>query len=364
MHKNLKRGLAKGALDLEAKTWPGLAELSLFRVIGSVWPTSDMNHAVISPARLLMGAYLGLGRVRALPDLASGLFLCTLYLQFEHLSKRLVPEAINFLINTVLHLCPNQFKDASSFPGSFPSPDFRSDLCRPLNINVKKVVGLSVEKPNLAGILCGDDSGEQTKVDLLALAVDLLKRFADIYYGLDGFIELYQPIRDIIPKLDAKKLPTDLEVRELVEVSFYPPHLPIQIRIASLNGATSRLLKFSAQARKPLALQAHKPIPIPTYIPKFESTSSSYLRRQDPDHERNEASKLRHQYKQERKGAIRELRKDSRFLAAVEQKKQSEKDQAYKDSMNKVFGSIEGERAEQKVMEREKSRDKKRSGRK
>jgi len=125
-----------------------------------------------------------------------------------------------------------------------------------------------------------------------------------------------------------------------------------------------RLLKFSSQARQPLMLQAHKPIPIPTYIPKFESTSSSYLRRQDPDHERNEASKLRHQYKQEKKGAIRELRKDARFLAAVEQKKQSEKDRAYKDSMKKVYGSIEGERAEQKALDREKAKEKKRSGRK
>lgn len=41
-----------------------------------------------------------------------------------------------------------------------------------------------------------------------------------------------------------------------------------------------------------------------------------------------------------------------------------EKDNAYKSSMNKVFSSIEGERAEQKAMEREKARDKKRSGRK
>jgi nucleolar protein 14 len=73
---------------------------------------------------------------------------------------------------------------------------------------------------------------------------------------------------------------------------------------------------------------------------------------------------LRYQYKQERKGAIRELRKDSRFLASVEQKKQLDKDRAYKDSMKKVFGSIEGERAEQKAMEREKFREKKRSGRK
>ena len=364
MHKNLKRGLSKPALDLEAKTWPGLAELALFRIIGIVWPTSDMNHAVISPARLLMGAYLGLGRIRSLTDIASGLFLCTLFLQFEDLSKRFVPEAINFLINTVLHLCPHQFKDISSIPGAFPCPDFGSDICRPLNIGETKVANTTVEKPNLVAILCGNISSEQTKVDLLGLAFDLLGRFADMYKSLDGFIELYQPIHSVISKLNTRKLAKELQVSEPINVPCYPSDTVVQTRVTSLNDTTKRLLKFSTQARRPLALQAHKPIPIPTYIPKFDSTSSSYLRRQDPDHERNEASKLRHQYKQERKGAIRELRKDSRFIAGVEQKKQSEKDQAYKDSMKKVLGSIEDERAEQKAMEREKSREKKRSGRK
>lgn len=92
--------------------------------------------------------------------------------------------------------------------------------------------------------------------------------------------------------------------------------------------------------------------------------SSSYLRHQDPDHERNEAAKLRSQYKQERKGAIRELRKDARFLAGVEQEKQREKDRAYNERMKRVFGSIEGERAEEKAMEREKNREKRRAGRK
>lgn len=70
------------------------------------------------------------------------------------------------------------------------------------------------------------------------------------------------------------------------------------------------------------------------------------------------------QYKQERKGAIRELRKDARFLAAEQQKKQKEKDKTYHDSMKKVFGALESERAEQKQMEKEKAREKKRSGRK
>jgi len=91
-------------------------------------------------------------------------------------------------------------------------------------------------------------------------------------------------------------------------------------------------------------------------------TTSNYLRQRDPDFEKNEAAKLKYQYKQERKGAIRELRKDARFLAAVEHEKQKEKDEAYRNSMKKAFSSIEGERAEQKAMEREKARDKRRRG--
>lgn len=125
-----------------------------------------------------------------------------------------------------------------------------------------------------------------------------------------------------------------------------------------------RLLRFAGQQRLPLTLQAHKPIPIPSYVPKFESSSSSYLRSRDPDYEKNEASKLRHQLKQEKKGAIRELRKDARFLAGVQQTQQREKDRTYKERMAGVFGSMESERAEQKALDREKQKLKRRSGRK
>lgn len=81
MHKNLVRGLSQGA-DLDhAKTWPGIAELSLLRLLGKLWSASDMNHAVISPARVLIGSYLSLARIRSMRDIASGLFLCTILLQ-------------------------------------------------------------------------------------------------------------------------------------------------------------------------------------------------------------------------------------------------------------------------------------------
>ncbi|KAI0921150.1 hypothetical protein AcV5_001156 [Taiwanofungus camphoratus] len=347
MQKNLKRGLSHGATEPGAKTWPGLPELSFLHVIALIWPTSDKSHHVISPARLLMGAYLGLCRVRSLQDLTSGLFLCTLFMQYETLSKRFVPEAINFLANSILHLAPHSFEDLSSIPGYFPCPDFRSEQCLPLTIDVGRARKKNLNKPNLPQLLNDKTFDEQAKVDLLGLSLELILRFADMYKSLDGFIELYEPIAELLAGVEAKDLPTDL-----------------MARLTSLRDTLSRLLKFARQARRPLLLQAHKPIPIPTFVPKFEQSSSNYLRNRDPDHERNEAAKLRRQYKEEKKGAIRELRKDARFLAAEQQKEQRQKDHAYRDRMKKVFSTIESERAEEKAMEREKMKEKKRSGRK
>lgn len=48
----------------------------------------------------------------------------------------------------------------------------------------------------------------------------------------------------------------------------------------------------------------------------------------DPDTERNNLAKLRKQLKEEKKGAIRELRKDARFLAGERNRMRDEKDQA------------------------------------
>lgn len=206
MHKNLKHGLSQGSLDPATKTWPGLPELSLLRIIGSIWSTSDLNHAVVSPTRVLMGAYLGLGRVRSLADIASGLFLCTLFLQFEALSKRLVPEAVNFVINSILHLAPHRYKTQSSLPGSFPSPDFRSELCQPLSLNCETSTPVSPKSANLASLMLQDRPTEQAKSDLLAVALNLLVRYAEMYKGFDAFIELYEPIWEIIKNIDAQTL--------------------------------------------------------------------------------------------------------------------------------------------------------------
>jgi nucleolar protein 14 len=81
MQKNLNHALAAGSGSQDAKTWPGPSEIALLRLIGIIWSTSDKNHSVVGPARLLMGSYLGLSRIRSLSDIGSGLFLCTVFFQ-------------------------------------------------------------------------------------------------------------------------------------------------------------------------------------------------------------------------------------------------------------------------------------------
>jgi nucleolar protein 14 len=122
------------------------------------------------------------------------------------------------------------------------------------------------------------------------------------------------------------------------------------------------MLGHARTSRQPLALQAHKPIPIATYAPRFEDDFAPG-RHYDPDVERNSSAKVKALYKKERKGAIRELRKDNRFLAGEKAKERMEKDTAYEAKMKRVIGGINMERAEEKEMQREKSREKKRAGR-
>jgi nucleolar protein 14 len=369
MEKNLKRGLSLPASP--SRVFPALPELALLRTAGALFPPSDMHHPVLSPARLLVGAYLALGlpRVRALADLASGLFLCGLCAAWEARSRRLVPEAVAFCVNAVARVAPARWKEAGDVPGAFPLPEWGAT--RGLRLKRGEGEGADVAKPNLVEMLTaepGVDEGRM-KVELLSAALKTLSRFAEMYKDLDGFIELFQPVLDVFNGVQAQKLPQSLQVcfsfvlldRQLIY------HL--QTQLASAQDALGRLLKFARQSRRPLLLQAHKPIPIPTYLPKFSmSTSGSLfaLGHVDPDRERAEAQKLRRQYKQEKKGAMRELRKDARFMADVREKEQREKDEAYEKRMRRVAGNLEGERAEEKQEARAKEREKqrRRAGRK
>lgn len=104
-------------LNSSRATLPTPGDLVILTAIGTIFPTSDHFHQIVTPAILSMGRYLGLKIPQSLSDLATGAYLCTLSLQYQKLSKRYVPELVNFIENSLCVLAPTKL---SKPPGNFP----------------------------------------------------------------------------------------------------------------------------------------------------------------------------------------------------------------------------------------------------
>ena len=89
-------------------------------------------------------------------------------------------------------------------------------------------------------------------------------------------------------------------------------------------------------------------------IPKFEE-SYNPDKHYDPDRERTELSKLKAEHKRERKGALRELRKDANFIARESLREKKERDAQYEKKYKRLVAEIQGEEGrEANLYEREK----------
>ena len=73
--------------------------------------------------------------------------------------------------------------------------------------------------------------------------------------------------------------------------------------------------------RRPLTLRAFRAVPIRTLAPKFDEHFRPG-KDTDPDRARCETKALKNKVKQEKRGAIRELRKDAAFLAIEARRQQ------------------------------------------
>lgn len=114
------------------------------------------------------------------------------------------------------------------------------------------------------------------------------------------------------------------------------------------------LLKHAHLTRRPLELHHHRPLAIKTSIPRFEE-SFNPDKHYDPDRERAEAAKLRAEHKKEKKGAMRELRKDANFMAREALREKKERDAAYEKKYKRLIAEIQGEEGrEANAYEREK----------
>ncbi|KAJ1967837.1 nucleolar complex protein 14, partial [Dispira parvispora] len=326
-------------------TFPEATDILQFRLISQCMSTSDLKHPVITPMQLVLAQYLAQYPIRTLREVYCGLMICHQLLDMQRLSRRLLPEVYNYLC-LVLHSIfdpPLPSSESSTSNSRFSSdqfafpiptsPSYNLAILRlPFNTPDDSSVEwstLEYEQPSLFQILDGtafstkDTSAH--RIAILCTTVQLLAKAGHMYAPLPNFVELFGPVVDYLRAFPTTQLsPSVIDVLQTA-----------QTRLALM-------LSQCVEQRQPLQMQSHRPVPIASYLPKFED-KYSLDRHYDADRERGQARKLRKLYNKEMRGAIRELRKDSQFLSAEKLQQQKEADAEYKKKIRHIMGTMGSE---------------------
>ncbi|KAF1818840.1 Nop14-like protein [Dissoconium aciculare CBS 342.82] len=255
---------------------PTAGDLMILTAIGSIYPTSDHWHQVVTPAITLMAKWLSLnnpapGANEDDKSMGTGAFLVALCLKYQTLSKRYIPEVVRYL--------ERLFTAAST------------------------EATLSLD-PHIENLLTA----------------------ADMYHDKSAFVQTFTPFLSLLKRLNLRK-----------------PHARLTLLIS-----TARL------NLRPLELHHHRPLPIRMSIPKFEE-SFNPDKHYDPDKARSDGKKLQAEYKRERKGALRELRKDANFVAREQLREKKERDVEYEKKYRRLVAEVQNEEgAASREYEREK----------
>ena len=306
--------------------------LFLFTLIGLIYSTSDHFHQIVTPASLLIGQHLSQNKIRNLGDLFSGLYLCSNVLSYQRLGKRYVPEVVQFLAKAVAMLAPEpaEYLPKDILIVQSQTEDIASAGYRKFAASAKDVKKMLKRGKRLAlrdalEINNGDKSNKFSAL-LYNETCRLIGAFFTLWSDKLSTIEMFTPFVKPVTVTNNDAVATKIQ----------------------------KLLKFAQQTREPLLLQAHRPIPIASNIPKFEENYSVDKKSYDPDQGRQEISKLKAAIKKERKGALRELRKDSQFVAREKIADRRAHDKAYHEKMARLVNSINTEEgAEKNKYERE-----------
>ncbi|KAK0733431.1 nucleolar protein 14 [Lasiosphaeria miniovina] len=287
-----------------------VGDLVIFTAIGTTFPTSDHFHQVATPAILTIARFLGQKIPQSLADYATGTYLSILALQYQQLSKRYVPELMNFCLNTLCSLAHQRPQEnLGLFPLHEPATGIRIKGAR------------ETTAPT-------ESEANSLKVAIISTTAAVLKAAAETWCSVPAFYETFQPAARVLQHLTSKA---------------NSAHLPAALvsKLADTTSSLARLLQLANISRRPLELHHHRPSAIRTYVPKFED-SFDPNKHYDPDRERAEGAKLRAEHKRERKGAMRELRKDASFMARENLRVKKEKDEAYEKKYKRLVAEIQG----------------------
>ncbi|KAI7796260.1 hypothetical protein IRJ41_020469, partial [Triplophysa rosa] len=316
---------------------PDLDMLVYLKITALLFPTSDFRHPVSTPAFLYISQTLTKCSVVSLEDVCRGLVLCCLAVEFVSLSQRFFPEMLNFLLG-LLHLAvPEKTNTGYVLVSPFRQQGRNCDLLVVKDSSAslswsRKPVSLCTAHRNTLDTPLERD---HYRLSIIDACLDLVKRCTTLYTDLTSYSLIFQPIRTLLLEhLPAKSYPAEIQdvQKEIVEA-----------------------ISANPSQHAPLVFKKKKPIPLKLFTPKIVQILDYGKKRGDTKEEK-ERERLKHKYKREFKGALREIRKDSRFLAHEKLSDIISRDTERKRKVKELYGSLSTQEGEWKALKRKKGK--------
>ncbi|XP_078416974.1 nucleolar protein 14 isoform X2 [Cetorhinus maximus] len=324
--------------QLQAKgraPFPGLDKLLYLKITGALFSTSDFRHAVVTPALVHMSQIVTKCSVTSLRDVAAGLFVCCLFLDYVSLSKRFIPEVIIFLLGILYMAIPSKGTMGYTLVPPFKPSGKSSNL---LVVKNKKAAETWEMKPLPMSKIQGVEQQDELQTanfrfSCIALCFNLCKRCSSLYRSLPAFQEIIRPLEII--------LTSHLSVND------YP------VQLQELYHEVLQEVRDRPTCYWPLKFEKKKPVPLKLFTPKIVEVSD-YGRKRGGTRQERERMRLVHKHKREFKGAVREIRKDAQFLARQRFSDIMERDAERKRKVKMLFHNLATQEGEWKAMKRKK----------
>ncbi|EDW24059.1 GL23927 [Drosophila persimilis] len=317
-----------------SKTYPTLDTLVYFKLVSNVYSTSDFRHPVATPTYVFMEHILSRARVRTRQDIAMGLFVVAIALEFGSQSKRFLPSVFNFLEGILYIAIPKRDADelVVTPPFDLDGP-FSKLLAIPATAESKALEHQKLQAADLVTHTITLDF----KVRALDTALCLIQEALQLVGEHTGACYLASPFIPLLARLRLKP---------------YPEHVHQHHREAS------QLAKqLAEQKMKPVALAERKPKALRMLEPRFETVYDD-KRRPKMSKEKEERAKLLHKIKREKKGAIREIRRDTAFVQELKLKQQLQSDKERHEKVKRIYQEASMQQGELNELARSKKRKK------
>ena len=157
--------------------------------IGTIFPTSDHWHQVTTPAMLTMARYLEHAVPSTVADLARGAYLGTLCLQYQSISKRYIPELVNYILNAIHMLSPQPPQEPFGLYPDHGSPEA-------LRIGSFRKKASDPERPSNFWDISIDPASpeiEDVKMSLLRTNIALISEMTELWADKSAYYEIMRP---------------------------------------------------------------------------------------------------------------------------------------------------------------------------